>query len=70
MRVHEGTPGFQTWFDATLVYRFNECNQKVAIHRPNISTLLSNAFIRSDLNAAIRGPLIQSLISCLFSDEV
>ena len=21
-------PGFQTWFDATLVYRFNECNRR------------------------------------------
>ena len=44
--------------------------EKFTIHRPNISTLLSNAFIRGDLNAAIRGPSIQSLISCLFSDEV
>ena len=21
-------PGFQTWFDATLVYRLNECNRR------------------------------------------
>ena len=36
----------QTWFDATLVQRFNEWNQEVTIHRPNILTLLSSAFIR------------------------
>ena len=34
---------------------------EVTIHRPNVSTFLSNAFIRGDLNAATRG---------LFSDEV
>ena len=44
--------------------------EEVTIHRPNVSTLLSSAFIRGDLNAATRGPFIQSLISCLFSDEV
>ena len=27
---------------------------EVKIHRPNVSTLLSNAFIRGDLNAALR----------------
>ena len=37
--------------------------KEVTIHRPNVSTLLSSAFIRGDLNAATRGPLI-------FSDEV
>ena len=37
--------------------------EEVTIHRPNVSTLLSSAFIRGDLNAATRGPLI-------FSDEV
>ena len=36
------------WFDATLVYSFNECNEEVMLHRPNISTLLSSAFIRGD----------------------
>ena len=36
----------QTWFDATLVKRFNDCNREVTIHRPNVSTLLSSAFIR------------------------
>ena len=41
-------------------------NEEVTIHRPNVSTLLSNAFIRGDLNAATRGPFIRSLISCLF----
>ena len=40
--------------------------EKVTIHRPNVSTLLSSAFIRGDLNAATRGPFIRSLTSCLF----
>ena len=31
---------------------------EVTIHRPNVSTLLSSAFIRGDLNAATRGPFI------------
>ena len=44
--------------------------EEVTIHRPNVSTLLSSAFIRGDLNAAKRGPFIWPLISCLFSDEV
>ena len=44
--------------------------EEVTIHRPNVSTLLSSAFIRSDLNAATRGPFIRSLISYLFPDEV
>ena len=30
--------------------------EEVTIHRPNVSTLLSSAFIRGDLNAATRGP--------------
>ena len=44
--------------------------EEVTIHRPNVSTLLSSAFIRVDLNAATRGPFISSLISGLFFDEV
>ena len=32
--------------------------EEVTIHRLNVSTLLSNAFIRGDLNAATRGPFI------------
>ena len=32
--------------------------EEVTIHRPNVSTLPSSAFIRSDLNAATRGPFI------------
>ena len=32
--------------------------EEVTIHRPNILTLLSSAFIRGDLNAATRGSLI------------
>ena len=44
--------------------------REVTIHRPNVSTLLSSAYIRGNLNATTRGPFISSLISCLFSDEV
>ena len=40
--------------------------EEVTIHRPNVSTLLSSAFIRGDLNTATRGPFIWSLISGLF----
>ena len=32
--------------------------EEVTIHRPNVSTLLSSAFIRGDLNAATRGSFI------------
>ena len=32
--------------------------EEVTIHRPNISTLLSSAFIRGDLSAATRSPFI------------
>ena len=32
--------------------------EEVTIHRPNVSTLLSSAFIRGDLNTATRGPFI------------
>ena len=40
-------PGGQAdMVDATLVQRFNEWNQDVTIHRPNILTLLSSAFVR------------------------
>ena len=34
--------------------------EEVTIHRPNVSTLLSSAFIRGDLNAATRGPFKNS----------
>ena len=34
--------------------------EKVAIHRPNVSTLPSSTFIRGDLNATTRGPFIRS----------
>ena len=41
------------WFaDLTSV------TEEVTIHRPNVSTLMSNAFIRGDLNAATRGHFI------------
>ena len=32
--------------------------EEVTIHGANVSTLLSSAFIRGDLNATIRGPFI------------
>ena len=32
--------------------------EEVTIRRPNVLTLLSGAFIRSDLNAATRDPLV------------
>ena len=32
--------------------------EEVTIHRPNVSTLLSGAFTRGELNAATRGPFI------------
>ena len=53
------------WFTGLM-----NVTEKVTIHRPNVSTLLSSAFIRGDLNAATRGPFIWSLIGGLFSDEV
>ena len=40
--------------------------KKATIHRPNVSTLLSGAFIRGDLTTATRGPFLCSLISCPF----
>ena len=44
--------------------------EEVTIRGPNVSTVLSSAFLRGDLNAATRGPFIRSLNSCLFSEEV
>ena len=32
--------------------------EEVTIHRPNVSTLLSSAFVSGDLNTATRGPFI------------
>ena len=32
--------------------------EEVNVHRPNVSTLLSSAFIRGGLNAATRGLII------------
>ena len=39
-------------------YLLVNVTEEVTIHRPNVSTLLSSAFIRGDLNAATRGPFI------------
>ena len=41
------------WFTNSM-----DVTEEVTIHRPNVSTLLSKAFIRGDLNAATRGPFI------------
>ena len=41
------------WF----IYLMN-VTEEVTIHRPNVSTHLSSAFIRGDLNAETRGPFI------------
>ena len=47
-KVHKATRWTnQTWFDATLVKRFNECNREVTIHRPYVSTPQSSAFIQA-----------------------
>ena len=44
-------------FDATLVLDLMNVTEEVTIQRPNVSTLLSSAFIRGDLSAATRGLL-------------
>ena len=44
--------------------------EEFTIHRPNVLTLLSSAFIRGDLNAATRGPLYGHYLAAFFSDEV
>ena len=41
------------WFTSLM-----NVTEEVKIHRPNVSTPLSNAFIMGDLNAATRGPFI------------
>ena len=45
-------------FDLLRFADLMNITEEVTIHRPNVSTLLSNAFIRGDLNAATRGPFI------------
>ena len=71
IKVHMAT----TWAirHGLMLPRFTDLmnvTEEFTTHRHNLSTLLSSAFIRGDLNAATRGPFIRSLISCLFSDEV
>ena len=63
---------FTVWNGLMLLWFTDLMNvtEEVTTHRPNVSTLLSSAFIRGDVNAATRGPFLRSLISCLFSDEV
>ena len=44
-----------------MLLRFTDLmnvTEEVTIHRPNILTLLSSAFIRGDLNTATRGPFV------------
>ena len=41
------------WFADSM-----NATKEVTIHRPNVSTLLSSALVRGDLNAATRGPFI------------
>ena len=48
----------QTWLMLLWFTDLMNVTEKVTIHRPNVSTLLSSAFIRGDLNAATRGPFI------------
>ena len=50
-------PGGQSKHDLMLLWfkKFYKCNQDVTIHKPNVSILLSSAFIRDDLIAATRG---------------
>ena len=65
-------PGGQSKHGLMLLWfkKFCKCNQDVTIHKPNVSILLSSAFIRDDLIVATRGPFICLLSSCPFSDEV
>ena len=60
------------WHSLMLLWFADLMNvtEEFTIHRPNVLTLLSSAFIRGDLDAATRGPFIWSLISGLFSDKV
>ena len=44
--------------------------EEVTIHRPNVSTLLSSAFVRGDLNAATRGNIKLCLYLYLFSKKI
>ena len=55
------------WHGLMLLWFTDVMNvtEEVTVHRLNVSTLLSSAFIRGDLNAATRGPFIWSLISGL-----
>ena len=76
--IHNNLQNWQPGGQSDIVWCYSDLinadlinvTEEVTIHRPNILTLLSSAFIRGDLNAATRGPFIWSLISGLFSDEV
>ena len=59
MKVHKATRWtirhglMLLWFTDLM-----NVTEEITIHRPNVSTLLSSAFIRDDLNATTRGPYI------------
>ena len=44
--------------------------EEVTIHRPNVSTLLSSAFIRGDLNAATRGPFFPYILILYYIKQI
>ena len=68
MKHHEKSPYSQRRAQTTVTARHGlmllwftdlmNVTEEVTIYRPNVSTLLSSAFIRGDLNAATRDPFI------------
>ena len=58
---------FRHGFDATLVERFNECNQKVTTHRHNVSNLLSSVLIRGDEEGTKQECRNVGFMNCNFS---
>ena len=50
--------GIKSWHGLMLLLFTDlmKVTEEVTVHRPNVSTLLSSAFIRGDLNNATRGP--------------
>ena len=62
LKIHLSSHGHQvdsqSWFDATSVTDLMNVTEEVTIHRTNVLTLLSCAFIRGDLNTATRGPFV------------
>ena len=59
LKVHTATRW--TIRHSLMLYWFADLmnvTEEVTIHRPNVSTLLSSAFIRGDINTATRGPFM------------